>query len=112
MNVQNAGVVVYEVRIDFTTPPPPSVKLGMSATVDIVTTQRQNVLLIPSRVIKIDDQNNSTVVRSWSTTRGETRIIKLGLTDGVNTEVPGGLTENDILVITRAATESLGMFGQ
>ena len=60
-NPQNSGVVVYEVKVGFVSPPPPEVKLGMSATVDIITTERQGVLLIPSRAIKEDNQGNSVV---------------------------------------------------
>ena len=110
-NIQNAGVVVYEVKIDFVKPPPASVKLGMSATVDIVTDQRTNVLLIPSRTIKDDAEGNS-VVDVLVNDKIESREIQIGITDGVNTEVLKGLTETDMLVIIRATTNSLGLFGQ
>ncbi len=111
VNVQNAGVVVYEVKTDFTNPLPASIKLGMSATVDIVTNQRANVLLIPSRVIK-EDADGNPVVDVLVNGKTETRKIQLGLTNGIDTEILGGLSENDILIYTRTAASSLGMFGQ
>jgi|WetSurMetagenome_2_1015567.scaffolds.fasta_scaffold48839_3 HlyD family secretion protein len=110
VNTQNTGVVVYEVKVGFTSPPPPEVKLGMSATVDIVTNQRKGVLLVPNRAIQEDDQGNPTV-DVLVNDKTEPRLLKLGISDGVNTEVISGLNPGDIIVITRNASTQ-GFFGQ
>jgi macrolide-specific efflux system membrane fusion protein len=109
-NPQNSGVVVYEVKIGFANPPPPEVKPGMSATVDIVTVEHQGVLLISNRAIKEDNQGNS-VVEVMVNQKIETRPVKIGISDGVNTEITSGLNQGDTVVITRA-TQSTSLFGQ
>jgi RND family efflux transporter MFP subunit len=109
-NPQNSGVVVYEVKVGFVNPPPPEVKLGMSSTVDIITNQRQGVLLAPNRAIKEDDQGNS-FVDVMVDKKVESRSIKLGISDGVNTEIVSGLNAGDIVVITRT-NQNQGLFGQ
>jgi RND family efflux transporter MFP subunit len=110
VNTQNTGVVVYEVKVGFASPPPPEVKLGMSATVDIVTNQRKGVLLVPNRAIQEDNQGNP-IVDVLVNNKAESRQLKLGITDGVNTEVLNGLNAGDIIVIVRNATAQ-GFFGQ
>ncbi len=91
-NPQSSGVVVYEVKIGFASPPPPEVRLGMSATVDIITSERKDALLAPSRAIKEDEQGN-TQVDILVNKKTQTRQVKTGLSDGINTEILNGLDE-------------------
>jgi HlyD family secretion protein len=109
-NPQNSGVVVYEVKIGFVNPPPPEVKLGMSATVDIIFTERNDVLLVPSRAL-ITDNQGKTAVAVMVNKKIETRQVQIGISDGIYTEIISGLNANDTVVVTRSVT-SLGMFGQ
>jgi HlyD family secretion protein len=109
-NPQNSGVVVYEVKAGFVNPPPPEVKLGMSATVDIITNEHKDVLLIPSRAIKEDNQGNP-VVDVKVNQKIETRPVKVGISDGLNTEITSGLNAGETVIITRT-TGNLGLFGQ
>jgi RND family efflux transporter MFP subunit len=109
-NPQNSGVVVYEVKIGFISPPPPEVKLGMSATVDIVTSERKGILMVPSRAIKEDDQGK-TVVDVMVNKKAESRQVQTGMSDGINTEIINGLNAGETVIIKRT-TESLGLFGQ
>jgi HlyD family secretion protein len=109
-NPQNSGVVVYEVEIGFATPPPTEVKLGMSATVDIISIERLGALIVPSRAVKTDTQGK-TVIDVMVNQKIETRQIQTGVSDGINTELISGLNTGDIVIVTRAASPS-GMFGQ
>jgi HlyD family secretion protein len=108
-NPQNSGVVVYEVEVGFVTPPP-EVKLGMSATVDIISIERLDTLIIPSRAVKTDSQGK-IVIDVMVNQKIETRQIQTGVSDGINTEVISGLNSGEIVIVTRAASPS-GMFGQ
>ena len=108
-NLQNSGVVVYEVGVGFVNPPPPEVKLGMSATADIISIEKTGVLLIPSRAIKEDDQGNP-VVDVMVGNKIETRVIQLGISDGINTEIISGLSVGEKIVII-PSTQSRGLFG-
>ena len=94
---QNCGVVVYEVKVNFVNPPPPEVKLGMSSTVDIITSQTSNVLLVPNRAIQEDNQGNPTV-DVLVNNKIEARPMQLGISDGINTEVISGLKKGDMVI--------------
>jgi RND family efflux transporter MFP subunit len=109
-NPQNSGVVVYEVKVGFVNPPPAEVKLGMSATVDIISTEKQGVLLVPSRAVTTDNQGK-TVINVLVNKTTETRQVQAGISDGINTEIISGLNAGDTVIVTRAASAT-GMFGQ
>jgi len=97
---QEAGVVVYEVTIDFSGSPDPRVKVGMSATADIVTAERSNVLLVPNRAIKQDSQGNP-IVEVMVGEEIEERPVVVGISDGFDTEIIDGLTEGEVVVERR-----------
>ena len=93
---QNSGVVVYEVKIGFSGTPPTAVKSGMSASVDIITHEKKNVLLVPNKSIK-RNQQGQTVVNVINKQKLEERPVVLGLTDGSQTEVINGLNAGEVV---------------
>jgi HlyD family secretion protein len=95
--VQNSGVVVYEVKVIFAGQIPESVKSGMSATVDIVTQEKKDVVLVPSKSIKRDSKGQTTVSIIVNQ-KVEERQVVIGLSDGTQTEVISGLNVGDIVV--------------
>ncbi len=95
-----SGVVVYEVKAAFVVPPTIELRVGMSATVDIVVNEHKNVLLVPSRAIK-QNSENKPFVEVVVNRLVEERSISIGLSDGVQTEVLSGLKEGDTVVTGR-----------
>ena len=93
---QNSGVVVYEVKIGFSGTPPTAVKSGMSASVDIITHEKKNVLLVPNKSIK-RNQQGQTVVNVINNQKLEERPVVLGLTDGSQTEIINGLNAGEVV---------------
>ena len=93
----NTGVVVYEVKVSFAGSPPPEAKAGMTANVDIVTGEKKDVLLVPNKSIKRNAQGQ-TVVNVVVNQKTEERPVKLGLTDGNQTEVISGLQPGDVII--------------
>ena len=92
----SSGVVAYTARIDFTDDDP-RVLVGMTATIDTITAQRDNVLLIPNSAIL--PKGTGRVVQVKNTDGTTTEIdITIGLSDGVQTEVLTGLTEGQQIV--------------
>ncbi|MFH0768971.1 MAG: HlyD family efflux transporter periplasmic adaptor subunit [Chloroflexota bacterium] len=77
-------------------------KEGLSVTVTIVVNQRSNVLLVSNRAISVSRGGTTVNVLKDGVT--EQRSITAGLSDGVNTEVTGGLSEGEQVVITRTTT--------
>ena len=104
-----AGLVLYEVKISFTVPLDSKVRVGMSATADIIVQQRENTLLVPERAIERDSEGNPMV---WVKLDGqiEERPVVTGISDGLQTEILDGLDEGEIIVVEKQAKpEPTGM---
>jgi multidrug efflux pump subunit AcrA (membrane-fusion protein) len=100
--VTSVGAVSYEVKVSFDVPPAPAIKTGMSASVDIVTNERKNVLLLHSQTIKQDSQGKNYV----EIINGQTIVnqpVVIGLSNGIQTEIVSGLNEGDKVVIDSPA---------
>jgi multidrug efflux pump subunit AcrA (membrane-fusion protein) len=95
-----AGLVLYEVEIVLVVPPDSKVRVGMSATADIIVQQRENTLLVPERAVGQDSQGNPVV---WVKLDGqvEERAVVTGISDGLQTEILEGVSEDEIVVVGR-----------
>jgi HlyD family secretion protein len=93
-----AGVVLYNVKIGFDVPWGSGLKVGMSATADIITDERSSVLLVPDRAIKQDEEGN-TIVWVMVDEEVEVRPIVIGISDGFQTEIIDGLDEGEMVAV-------------
>lgn len=109
LSIEVAGVVSYGVTIDFDVPEGSDLRAGMSATVDIISSERSNVLLVPDSAIDQDSQGNP-IVKVMVDEQIETRPVVIGISDGFRTEIVDGLNEGEIVVIGVQARESPGLF--
>jgi HlyD family secretion protein len=87
------NATVFEVRISFERPEDVVLRAGYSATANILVQNKENILLIPERVI--DRRNGEAYVRIQKEPADSSEIIKIetGLSDGLMTEVISGLDE-------------------
>ncbi len=90
------GVIVYDVKIEFHVADGTDLRAGMSATADIVITERTNVLLVPDRAIKQDSEGNP-VVGVVVSEQVEERTVVIGISDGFETEILDGLEEGEVV---------------
>ena len=97
-----AGVVLYKVKIGFDVPQGSGLRVGMSATADIIINERSSVLLVPDRAIKQDRQGNP-VVFVMVNEQIEARPVVIGISDGLLTEIVGGLSEGETVVLEMGA---------
>lgn len=97
-----AGVVLYKVKIGLDVPQGSGLKVGMSATADIITNERSSVLLVPDRAIRKDSQGNPVV---WVMVgeQIEQRPVVVGISDGFQTEIIQGLNEGETVVMEMGA---------
>ena len=108
--IEAGGLVLYEVTIGFDAPQDYNLKIGMSATADIIINERSNVLLVPDRAITPESQGNQ-VVKVMVNEEIEERLVKPGLSDGFDTEIVDGLSEGDIVVVeTKVKSSTPGLF--
>ena len=94
---EEAGVVLYEVTIGFGVPEGSGLRVGMSATADIIIDERSNVLLVPDRAIKQDSQGNP-MVKVMVGEEAQGRPVVIGISDGFDTEIVDGLNEGEVVV--------------
>jgi len=94
----NSGIVVYEVKVGFDGNPPAWVKPGMSASVDIVTREKNDVITIPSQAIKQNQQGQKTVNVLIDNQSRQT-AVETGLSNGAQTEVISGIGEGEVVLL-------------
>jgi HlyD family secretion protein len=92
-----SGVVLYKVRVGLDNPGA-DIKVGMSASADIVAEEHNDVLIVPSRAISRDAQGRS-IVKVQSGKNIEERPVEVGLDDGLRAEITGGLNEGDVIIV-------------
>lgn len=98
---KEAGVTLFDVKITLDAADGIGLRGGMSASADIVTTERSDVLLVPNRVVKQNSQGNSIVEVSASGQIQE-RTVVTGISDGFQIEIVNGLKEGEMVVEKRA----------
>ena len=86
----------------------------MTADVEIVTASRENVLLLPLRAVQSVDGGTFVLRRvvGGQAPGGFERVpVTLGLTNEVEVEVSGDLSEGDVVSIVAAPVQSGGSEG-
>ncbi len=106
----SSGVVNYNVKISFDTSDA-RVKPGMSVNAEIITSVKQNILMVPNSAVK--SQNGTSYVQIFSTplpaavlgVQGSTSLVPpvnqtvvTGVSDDTSTEIVSGLKEGDQVV--------------
>jgi len=104
------GVVLYDVTISFDVPQDYNIKIGMSATADIILEERSGALLVPDRAIQQDSQGNP-IVKVIVNEEVEERPVVIGISDGFDTEIVDGLNEGEVVLVeSRTKSSSTGLF--
>lgn len=88
------NVVFYDVVLDILDPYENILRPEMTAQVTIIAGKKENVLVVPSRAVKIDPQGNYYVMVKKGD-KWEKRVIKIGWESQGKTEVVSGLKEGE-----------------
>lgn len=104
---EESGLILYKIKVGFEASEGSGLKAGMSATADVVISERSDVLLVPSRAIGEDSQG-SPVVQVVVNGQIEERAVVIGITDGSQTEIVSGLNEGEIVLAERKASSGRG----
>ncbi|HTR82133.1 MAG TPA: efflux RND transporter periplasmic adaptor subunit [Bacteroidota bacterium] len=90
--VENATVFPIEILIPKTSNA--TLRAGYSANANIIIQKKENVLIVPERVVTF--RNDSTIVQiALGPGKEGQRVIKTGLSDAINIEVVDGLKDGD-----------------
>jgi HlyD family secretion protein len=102
-----SALVTYEVHLSLQETDLP-VRIGMTANASLITSERENVLLIPNAAINVDRSSGTYSVNLVQTDAegNETTTeveVTIGLRDNTHTQITSGLQEGDRVMIGNAA---------
>lgn len=80
---------------------------GMTANVTFFGKTKEDIILIPSEFIKYEGGRSIALVKADK--KPQSRDIKLGISDGKNTEVVSGLEEGEIVTLTLNKKDKSGV---
>ena len=89
---------LFDLEIKITEKGRSMLRAGYSANADIIIKKKEDILLIPERLIEFVEDTAFVQVKDSTTAEIQRKVIKTGLSDGLNIEVTEGLNEGDILV--------------
>ncbi|WP_320052920.1 efflux RND transporter periplasmic adaptor subunit [uncultured Acetobacteroides sp.] len=104
-----SNVVTYKVVVNA---PNPELKLkpGLTANITIITSEKNNILVVPSKAFRFNPNEGAPgktnpaadVKNIWvKTAKGiSPQKVKVGITDGVSTEIVSGLREGDAVAVS------------
>jgi multidrug efflux pump subunit AcrA (membrane-fusion protein) len=117
----SSGVVSYGIEIVFDTNEE-SIKAGMSVNATILTNSKNDVLTVSTSAIKSNNDgtyyvqvlgNTYDLTDKTNSAKGvispiipTTKIVEIGLSDDINTEIISGLSEGDQVVLRTSSTTS------
>ncbi len=93
---KETGVTLFDVKISLNSTNNTGLRAGMSASADIVTTERNGILLVPDRVITLNSQGK-TVVKVVVNGLTQEKDVITGISDDFQTEIINGLNEGETL---------------
>lgn len=102
--VEENGAIQFEIRAAVVLKENQFIRAGYSANADIVLEKRDSVLAIQESLLKFDE-DTSWVEIETAPDVFEKRVIKTGLSDGLNVEVLSGLSEKEKIKIQIAQEE-------
>jgi HlyD family secretion protein len=94
------NVTTFEVRVSISNPGG-ELKANMSANAEVILEEKKNVLMVPEASLIYDkDRNASVELPDPHAENGRKKIpVKLGISNGVKTEIVSGLTERQQVVL-------------
>jgi HlyD family secretion protein len=100
LGVEKDNVTTFEVRVSIRNPGG-ELKANMSANAEIILEEKKNVLLVPESAVIYDRQRNTSLeVPDQTNEKGRRQVAaKLGISNGVKTELISGLKEGDKLIL-------------
>jgi HlyD family secretion protein len=100
LGVEKENVTTFEVKVSIANPGR-ELKAQMSANAEIILEEKPNVLLVPEAAIIYDKDRKATVeVPDATSDKGRKKVpVKLGISNGVKTELVAGLTQGAKVIL-------------
>ncbi len=78
---------------------PGFVRSGMSSSIEIIVSSRDNVMTIPNKAVKRGERGTAVMIKIAEGERPDFRPVKLGPVIGSDVEIISGLSTNDTVMI-------------
>ena len=100
LGVDKDNVTTFEVRVSIDNPGG-ELKAGMSANAEIILEEKKAVLIVPEAAVVYDKERNASVEVPDARAEGGRRkiAVKLGISNGVKTELTDGVKEGQEIVL-------------
>jgi len=100
LGVEKENVTTFEVKVSIANPGR-ELKAQMSANAEIILEEKKNVLLVPESAVVYDRQRNTSLeVPDLANEKGRRQVsAKLGISNGVKTELVSGLKEGAKVIL-------------
>ena len=92
------GATLFDVEIELLPAKDVVLRAGYSANADVAVREKQDVLLVPERLVAFADGKATVELPGVGEAPPAKKEIKVGLSDGMNIEVVEGLKEKDLVV--------------
>ena len=93
--VEENGAIQFEIEADVKLKNNQFIRSGYSANADIVLDRAEHVLSIPEKLLHFEGDSVTYVEVETAPQQFKKRIIKTGLSDGLNIEIKSGIKEKD-----------------
>lgn len=99
LGVEKENVTTFEVRVSIRNATG-ELKANMSANAEIILEEKKNVLMIPESAVLYEASRAYVEVPDPAAEKGRSKVpVKLGISNGVKTELLAGLTERQKLIL-------------
>jgi HlyD family secretion protein len=99
--VEENGAIQFEIKAAVELQEGSFVRAGYSATADIVLDRRDSVLTLQEKMITFNEDSSFVEIMT-SPQVFEKRLVKTGLSDGINIEIVEGLSEEDEVKVPKS----------
>jgi HlyD family secretion protein len=89
------GAIQFEIKANVVLKENQFIRAGYSANANIVLEKKDSVLAIPEGLLKFEKDSSYVEIETSTPQTFEKRMVKTGISDGINIEVTEGLTKTD-----------------
>ncbi len=96
--IEESGAIQFEIKAEMKLKKDFFIRSGYSATAEIVLEKKDNIMAVKESLLQFSDKTDSVFVEVMINEKPQTfekRYVKIGLSDGINTEILDGLSKED-----------------
>jgi len=101
-----SNVITFEVKIEVLGEGKEKLKPEMTANVEIIEDERNNVLLLPTEAVQIIENKKFVLMPGMEEGKGEKREVKTGINNGTDVEILSGLKEGETVLVQNGGINS------